>query len=408
MEKSYSNKYTYSICEKCKAANCCAAFAIPLTGFDIIRYATALDITPKEFMLKYTVDSFEDMDFIKTNEYIQKCYKDEKVITFLARRIPYINKTSFCIFTLFDKQSGAMRCATYNCRSFACRSFYADDCMEQYGLYSSVVYSEALSSEELIEPYFESEYAKGLYNLSKHSYNARKEFKKGFAGYKFDYDIKKYQLDINEKLLRLEEWINFGIKDKDCKDWYLNRDMINYPEYIKKVSARKNYKAKSEFCWDAFNTAIHPKVQETNLYIQPVIKKYRINPDDSELSIFNGLRFIDSYIKYFPILGTEKDTLSAKTKAAKLLNKALSVTSGNVNKYIKLIASDFKKDLKSNYPLSSSSLMKLNKELEKHQKNDGSWRGSVKPSTDFREKTYLIFCETISAVCYLANEKTNR
>ena len=402
MHNAFSTDYTYSLCEKCQAANCCSAYAIPLTAFDVLRYSISFNITPKEFMLKYTVDSYEDRDFIKTNEYIQKYYKDEKVLTFLARRIPYAYKASFCIFIIYDKKADAMRCASYNCRSDACRVCYADHCMTQGATYESVIYSKALIEEKkLASPYLESEYVRGLYNLAEHSYKAREEFKKGFAGFKFEYDIKKYQLDINEKLLRFEKYLNDN--KVFYKDINIDKGMIEYPKYLNSLS-NKNYKTKPDTCWYT-NKDIPTRDYEVNAYLQPVVNYYRINSNNLSDSMLNGLRFIDSYVKYFPVLSTEESTINAKIKIAKLLNKALSITNGDVSKYINLIIKDLKKDLKSKYPLSQSPLMKVSSKFEKLQKNDGSWRTKVASSTSFREKTYLIFCETISMVCCIANNK---
>lgn len=118
-----------AVCGNCLSGACCTTEdPIYLTSFDVFRLAAFFDISPAEFLLTFTQDSFdgEDSDLAR-RPWIDD--PDSSKVTYLRRRgsIP----TSPCIFLKYvNEPDGTPRriCSVHDARPLSCREFYFQHC----------------------------------------------------------------------------------------------------------------------------------------------------------------------------------------------------------------------------------------------------------------------------------------
>lgn len=118
-----------SVCSSCLGGTCCSSEdPIALTSFDLLRLATFLDLSPAEFLLRFTQDWFDGEE----NDLTRRAWIDDpnsSVITFLRRRANA--RTSPCIFLKYVREpDGTPRrvCSVHDARPLACREYYYDTC----------------------------------------------------------------------------------------------------------------------------------------------------------------------------------------------------------------------------------------------------------------------------------------
>lgn len=117
------------VCSHCLSGACCTSEdPIQISSFDILRLATFLDLTPAEFLVRFTQDRFgggEDPSARRT-------WIDDpasSTVTFLRRRDNH--PTSACIFLAYTTDSdGTPRrvCSVHDARPLSCREFYFEHC----------------------------------------------------------------------------------------------------------------------------------------------------------------------------------------------------------------------------------------------------------------------------------------
>lgn len=117
------------VCGNCLSGACCTTEdPIYLTSFDVFRLAAFFDISPAEFLLNFTQDSFggEDSD-ITRRPWIDD--PDSSKVTYLRRRGNF--PTSPCIFLKYISEAdGTPRriCSVHDARPLSCREFYFQHC----------------------------------------------------------------------------------------------------------------------------------------------------------------------------------------------------------------------------------------------------------------------------------------
>jgi Fe-S-cluster containining protein len=121
------------VCRGCLGGTCCVSEdPIHLTAFDILRLAALLDITPAEFLLKFTQDRFGEED----SESRRRRWIDDpesSTVTFLRRRANHA--VSPCIFLKYVRDDdGTVRriCGVHPGRPLACREYYYDTCKTRW------------------------------------------------------------------------------------------------------------------------------------------------------------------------------------------------------------------------------------------------------------------------------------
>lgn len=121
-----------AVCSACLGGTCCSSEdPISLTPFDILRLAAFFNLSPSEFLLRFTQDRFaDDADFDR------RSYLDDpnsSVITFLRRRAN--RRTSPCVFLKYiHEPDGTPRrvCSIHDARPLACREYYYDTCKTRW------------------------------------------------------------------------------------------------------------------------------------------------------------------------------------------------------------------------------------------------------------------------------------
>ena len=117
------------VCNGCLSGVCCLTEdPIGLTSFDILRLASFFDMSPAEFMLKFTQDSFNGED----SEERRRSWSDDpksSIVTWLRRRDNF--PTSPCIFLKYVRETDGTPhriCSIHDGRPLSCREFYFYHC----------------------------------------------------------------------------------------------------------------------------------------------------------------------------------------------------------------------------------------------------------------------------------------
>jgi Fe-S-cluster containining protein len=120
------------VCRDCLSGACCESEdAIYLTSFDVFRLAAFFDVTPSEFLLRFTQERFDD----DLREDSRRESIDDygcSIVTYLRRRDNF--PASPCIFLKYVRElDGTPRriCSVHEARPLACREFYFDTCKKR-------------------------------------------------------------------------------------------------------------------------------------------------------------------------------------------------------------------------------------------------------------------------------------
>jgi Fe-S-cluster containining protein len=135
------------VCERCLGGTCCTTEGpIALTPYDVLRLATALDLSPPELLKLFTQDRFDGPDGPRYEAWLRA--PDNSVVSFLRRRT--LDAASPCIFLKYLREAdGTPRrvCSVHPARPLACREYYHDTCGTRWTGEMAVL--EALGYEAL-------------------------------------------------------------------------------------------------------------------------------------------------------------------------------------------------------------------------------------------------------------------
>jgi hypothetical protein len=153
-----------NVCSHCLSGACCSSEdPIALNSLDILRLATALDLSPSAFLLSFTQDSFPvSWGPDRYRERIDTPHSS--VVTFLRRRSEH--PTSPCIFLKYIRdEDGTCRriCSVHAARPLSCREYYYDTCKKRVAGELATMQAEAfemlrngrINREEIDERYRE-------------------------------------------------------------------------------------------------------------------------------------------------------------------------------------------------------------------------------------------------------------
>jgi Fe-S-cluster containining protein len=117
------------VCGSCLSGACCSSEdPIYLTSFDVFRLAAFFDLTPAEFLLKFTQERFDGEDSGRERRpWIED--PDSSKVTYLRRRGS--TPKSPCVFLKYVRdEDGTPRriCSVHDARPLSCREFYFSDC----------------------------------------------------------------------------------------------------------------------------------------------------------------------------------------------------------------------------------------------------------------------------------------
>ncbi len=128
-----ANASPQQACHACLSGTCCSSEdPIILTAFDVLRLATFFNLSPAEFLLRFTQDRFAGED----SETKRRPYLDDpnsSTVTWLRRRANL--PSSPCIFLTYIKEAdGTPRrvCGVHEARPLACREYYFDTCRTRW------------------------------------------------------------------------------------------------------------------------------------------------------------------------------------------------------------------------------------------------------------------------------------
>lgn len=117
------------VCGSCLSGACCSSEdPIYLTSFDVFRLAAFFDLTPAEFLLKFTQERFDGED----SEEVRRPWIDDpesSKVTYLRRRGN--TPKSPCVFLKYVRDDdGTPRrvCSVHDARPLSCREFYFHHC----------------------------------------------------------------------------------------------------------------------------------------------------------------------------------------------------------------------------------------------------------------------------------------
>jgi Fe-S-cluster containining protein len=120
------------VCQHCLSGACCTSEdPIYLTSFDVFRLSAFFDISPAEFLLRFTQERFDAED----SAVLRRPWIDDpesSKITYLRRRgnVPH----SACIFLKYIREpDGTPRriCSVHDARPLSCREFYFNHCKQR-------------------------------------------------------------------------------------------------------------------------------------------------------------------------------------------------------------------------------------------------------------------------------------
>jgi Fe-S-cluster containining protein len=118
-----------AVCGSCLSGACCSSEdPIYLTSFDVFRLAAFFDLTPAEFLLKFTQERFDGED----SEEVRRPWLDDpesSKVTYLRRRGN--TPKSPCVFLKYVRDNdGTPRrvCSVHDARPLSCREFYFYHC----------------------------------------------------------------------------------------------------------------------------------------------------------------------------------------------------------------------------------------------------------------------------------------
>jgi hypothetical protein len=126
-EQKFSDEL--QVCHACVSGACCTnQDAIALTSFDIFRLSAFFNMSPAEFMLKFTQDEFDGESSTRRREdWNNNPYNS--VVTWLRRRENFA--ASPCIFLKYIRDpDGTPRriCSVHDGRPLSCREYYFSHC----------------------------------------------------------------------------------------------------------------------------------------------------------------------------------------------------------------------------------------------------------------------------------------
>jgi len=117
------------VCGSCLSGVCCSSEdPIYLTSFDVFRLAAFFDLSPAEFLLKFTQERFDGEDSDRERRPWIEDPESSKV-TYLRRRGN--TPKSPCVFLKYVREAdGTPRriCGVHDARPLSCREFYFGDC----------------------------------------------------------------------------------------------------------------------------------------------------------------------------------------------------------------------------------------------------------------------------------------
>ena len=122
-----------AVCHSCLSGTCCSSEdPIYLTAFDILRLSAYFDLSPAQWMLRFTQDRFEgeDSDW-KRRSFVED--PNSSVVTHLRRRANA--PTSPCVFLTYIREAdGTPRrvCGVHPARPLSCREYYFDTCQTRW------------------------------------------------------------------------------------------------------------------------------------------------------------------------------------------------------------------------------------------------------------------------------------
>lgn len=122
-----------AVCQACLSGTCCSSEdPIYLTAFDILRLSAYFDLSPAQWMLRFTQDRFEGEDSqLRRRSAIDD--PESSVVTYLRRRANY--PTSPCLFLRYIREpDGTPRrvCGVHPARPLSCREYYFDTCQTRW------------------------------------------------------------------------------------------------------------------------------------------------------------------------------------------------------------------------------------------------------------------------------------
>ena len=122
----------HTVCLHCVSGACCTTEgAIALTAFDVLRLAAFFDLSPGDFLEKFTQDRFVDpAGQARYTTWIEA--EESSIVTFLRRRSPAA--ASPCLFLKYVRDDdGTPRriCSVHPARPLACREYYYDTCKKR-------------------------------------------------------------------------------------------------------------------------------------------------------------------------------------------------------------------------------------------------------------------------------------
>jgi Fe-S-cluster containining protein len=117
------------VCRSCLSGVCCSSEdPIYLTSFDVFRLAAFFDLTPAQFLLRFTQERFDGEDSeSERRPWIED--PDSSKVTYLRRRGS--TPKSPCIFLKYTREEdGTPRrvCSVHDARPLSCREFYFHHC----------------------------------------------------------------------------------------------------------------------------------------------------------------------------------------------------------------------------------------------------------------------------------------
>lgn|GEM_PF-2566144 len=260
------------VCHNCLSGACCTTEdPIYLTSFDVFRLAAFFDLSPAEFLLKFTQDSFDGED----SDSMRRPWLDDpdsSKVTYLRRRAN--TPQSACIFLKYVcEPDGTPRriCSVHDARPLSCREFYFHHCKQRVTGELAALLAEGF--EQVRDGRVTAEMVDAeLARFGAHDYETAPasasmaytfwlEMKRvldmeqanveGAQGY----DMAAYQDPIDEKLnrvlsakyLRFEEDYGPAPRDEQLMPYTSGRGFAGSPEYERIMAVRESRPASGLF-----------------------------------------------------------------------------------------------------------------------------------------------------------------
>jgi Fe-S-cluster containining protein len=244
------------VCHACVSGACCTnQDAIALTSFDIFRLSAFFNMSPAEFMLKFTQDEFEgEPKTHRREDWNNNPYNS--VVTWLRRRENFA--ASPCIFLKYIRDpDGTPRriCSIHDGRPLSCREYYFSHCKRRGTGELAALLSEGFEkvrdgeiTEELVDAqllryegqdlsqariaeHFQYSFwaeMKCVLNLEQANLEGSKSY--NMADYQDPIDEKLNRV-ISSKYLRYEESYGLEPHDEQLMPYTAGLSFANSPEY---------------------------------------------------------------------------------------------------------------------------------------------------------------------------------